>query len=1075
MSPFSLPDLRAGQQLLAGLGFSTVHANFDFETYSEAGFVWIPELNKWKCLPMASQGKKGLPVCGLAVYASHPSTEILSLSYDFRDGAGKHRWRPDLPPPYDLFEHIRQGKTLSGWNVAFEYWIWNCVGTRRYGWPPLPFNVLVDSMAKARAFSMPGKLAEISKVLPLSFPKDPEGERLIKKFTMPRDPTKADPRPRIKPADDPADAERFWQYNDRDTDAECEVGAWLPDLSPNEHAYWVDDQTINLRGVQIDLPLVEACIEIINAAVERYNAELLELTDCKPTELQKLQGWLHGRGVHLDAMDEEAIEKALKWDLPPDCRRALEIRAIMGSASVKKVFAMKNQVAPWGRLHDLYTFHGAHTGRPTGNGPQPTNLPKAGPKVYRCGWHNGKPTALGGCGRHHGAHTYSCPWCGKMRGPDAPAGWSPEAMDDAIEVILGRSLDLLQWFFGDAMLTIAGCLRGMFIAKPGHVLVSSDYSAIEAVVIAALANEEWRLEVFRTHGKIYEVSASKITGMPFEEFERHKRETGTHHPLRNKVGKIAELALGFMGWIDAWRRFDGPGTDDEVKKNILAWRAASPAIVHLAGAQHRDFEPCDPFGCEGMAIKAVQNPGVQFKVIRLDGTESGITYYCTNDTLYCKVPSGGLITYHRPRLDRADKEWRGLSLTYERWNSNADMGPIGWVRLALYAGKAIENCIAEGTQVLTKRGWVGIEQIQSGDQIHDGACFVSHAGLVSKTRQTCIEVDGVYMTPDHLVLTNEGWQAASSNPQPYRPDLRGIDSNLPRPQQRPRSVLAFALRLWTRLRKSWNRRSQGSKARGVAQLRMPYPFADESKGSHSRHESTPGLRSVALNGRSLLAAFTPSMGEIWRSRHSSLREVGCFFRELLEGHGAFVLARTPARTKRQQQGLFPPKLRMGNSKGPSEQHAQQHPNHDPLGATDCLRSSLTSRDQLNDSLLPSQSLLAAAQAADPCRSSQPRVFDIMNCGPLHRFVVRGASGPFIVHNCVQKVARDVQMNAIRQLEASGQPIVLHTYDEDVAEVPIESASIERFEAEMNRLPSWAAGWPIKAAGGWIGHRYRKAE
>lgn len=239
--------------------------------------------------------------------------------------------------------------------------------------------------------------------------------------------------------------------------------------------------------------------------------------------LQQLKGWLHGRGVHLDSMDEDAIEEALKWNLPPEARRALEIRAAVGSASVKKVFAMRNQATRAGRLHDLYTYHGARTGRPTGNGPQPTNLPKAGPHVYRCGYEflEGKDTLLpgGGCGRHHGAHTMWCHWCGKVtvRGPKASREWNPDAVDDALEAIGHRSLEWLQILFGDAMLTIAGVLRGLFIAAPGHDLISSDFSAIEGVVIAALAGEKWRLDVFAGHGKIYEMSAAKILGISFED------------------------------------------------------------------------------------------------------------------------------------------------------------------------------------------------------------------------------------------------------------------------------------------------------------------------------------------------------------------------------------------------------------------------------------------------------------------------------------------------------------------------------------------------------------------------------
>jgi DNA polymerase len=705
--PPTLDDLRAGTLLHAGLGWTTILPSIDFETYSEAGYVWDERDRKWHALPGASQGRKGLDVVGLAVYATHPSTEVLCFSYNLRDGQGKRFWRPGMPNPVELFDYLARGGVLAGWNVGFEFWVWNCVCTRLYNWPQLPQQQLICSMAKARAHSLPGKLDMAGKVLDLQHKKSPEGDRLLKKFSVPRNPTKADPRTRIRPEEDPVDGPKLYAYNATDTDAEGEAGSRIPDLSPTELRYWRDDQAINTRGVQVDMRAVNACIAVIEQAQVRYGTELMQLTGCKPTELQKLSGWLHAQGVHLDSMDEESVEEALERQLPPQARRALEIRAAVGSASVKKVFAMRNQVSPWGRLHDLYTFHGARTGRPTGNGPQPTNLPKAGPNVYRCGFlPSGKPSLVGtGCGRWHGGHTYTCPWCGTARGPDKSTEWNPAAMEDAIEVVNTGSLACVEWFFGDAMLTIAGCLRGLFIAKPEHTLVSSDYSSIEGVVIAALAGEQWRLETYakamdavtkqdKTRYGIYVVSASRAFGVPVDEFVKYQEETGQHHPLRDK-GKRMELGLGFGGWINALRspqiRYEG--TDAELTTAILAWRGASPAVVHFWGGQHRDFQPCPPFGLEGMAVLAIQNPGVEYPVTQLSGNPTGVSYVCHGDALYCKVPSGGLITYHRPRLHQSEKSWRGLEITYEGWNTNPKAGPMGWVTMPLYAGKCAENVV----------------------------------------------------------------------------------------------------------------------------------------------------------------------------------------------------------------------------------------------------------------------------------------------------------------------------------------------------------------------------------------------
>lgn len=716
--PPRFEDLTAGAKLVAALGFSTILPSFDFETYSEAGYVWSPEKNKWSALPGAAQERKGLPIVGAAAYAEHETTEVICLAYDLRDGLGKRHWRPGLPPPLDLFAYLARGGLISGWNVSFEQWIWNKVCTRRYGWPVLnPLN-LIDAMAKARSHALPGSLEEVGNVLNLKHRKDPEGDRLMKKFSMPQNPTKKDPRRRVRCVwtRDEVEAEintfpphlrekmrplieldfvdtwKYKAYNDRDIEAEAEANSLVPDMNEQELRYWRNDQAINLRGVQIDEVTRDACIAIVNEAIRRYTAELEALAGCKPTELKQLQGWLHAKGVHMDALDEDAIDEALtKWTLPPDVRRALEIRAAVGSASVKKVFAMKHRATRAGRLHDTYVWHGARTGRPTGEGVQSTNLPKAGPDVYRCGWHEGKPTALGGCGHYHGAHRFACPWCGKVRGPDKPAEWSPGAMEDAITVIRGASFDLVKWFFGDVMRTVAGILRGLFIAKPGHKLVSSDFSAIEGVVIAALAGEQWRLDVFAGHGRIYEMSAAKILGISFDDMMEHKKRTGQHHPARQNPGKIAELGLGFGGWINAWKQFDGPGTDEEIKANILAWREASPMIVQLWGGQkiknpHGRGWIEHFFGLEGACVQAIQYPGKIFSY-------RGIKYMLHDDVLYCRLLSGRRLTYHKPRLGQTLEDWRGHEISFEGWNSNQKVGPVGWLRMKTYSGKLAENVV----------------------------------------------------------------------------------------------------------------------------------------------------------------------------------------------------------------------------------------------------------------------------------------------------------------------------------------------------------------------------------------------
>lgn len=696
--------LPRGAQLVAGLGLATILPEMDFETYSEAGFVWDEGARKWRGPPGAAGGKKGLPIVGVAVYAEHPSTEVLAFSYDLKDGVGPRVWLPGMPNPVDLFAYLAAGGLVEAHNAGFEWWIWNRVCVRRYGWPPLALASQRCSMAKCRAHSLPGKLELVGDVLGLQFPKDPDGDRLLKKFSVPQNPTAKRAGRRIHMRDEPVDANKLIGYNARDILAEAEVSSRVPDLEGLELEFWRLDQSINRRGVQVDVEGVANCLAIVEQAHERYNAELYTLTGgqvARASELAALQKWLFDfHRVHMQSLDEETVDAALeRTDLPPPARRALEIRGKVGSASVKKVFAMRNQTTAAGRLHDLFTYYGARTGRTTGNGPQPTNLPKAGPDVYRCG----------ACGRHAGGrHKLACPWCNVPRPPDARLGeWSPEAVEDALRAIATRDLATVEYIFGDAMGAVGGCLRGLFVAADGFDLISSDYSAIEAVVLAMIAGVAWRIEVFRTHGKIYEASAAMMAKLPVEEILAHKKQHGVHHPLRDK-GKRAELACGYGGWVGAWIAFgaDKYMTEDEMKTATLEWRAASPEIPEFWGGQWRrvgrDWVP-ELYGVEGAFVSAVLNPGQEFAY-------RGFKFRMCGDALYLTLLSGRHLTYHRPRLTREDKYGRvQWAISFEGHNTNPKNGPVGWIGMDTYGGRLTENIVQATARDIQ---WFGMRNLE---------------------------------------------------------------------------------------------------------------------------------------------------------------------------------------------------------------------------------------------------------------------------------------------------------------------------------------------------------------------------
>ena len=642
-------------------------ATIDFETYSPAGFVWCNKINKW--LPPAGARLKGLPTVGTVAYTEHPDAEVLCMSYIFSYEGVPHEgiWVPNYCSLHPKFlEYVTQGGLIEAWNSAFEYWVWTNICVPKYGFPTIGLKQLHCAMAKARAFGLPGKLAEAGKVLNAITQKDKRGEALLHKFSIPRNPTKNNPELRniIKPnifnivpwggtvfawinnCSEDKDVSGLYGYCQTDVRAELEISELLPELSGSELGFWQLDQAINRRGVAMDVAAIEGSIKIVEATYAKYNAEINTLTDGavpSASALPKLKKWLASLGINLPSVTNEIIENICASQcLSYPVFRVLQLRHRLNSAAIKKLYAMRHQMSKAGRLHNLFVFHGARTGRATGMGPQPQNLPNSGPTL----------------------------------------DWNPNLAESVINDLQKGDLALIEKKYNNRPLAyISGCLRGMFIAAPGRDLICSDYSAIEAVVLAELAGEKWRQEVFRTHGMIYEMSASKITGIPFEEFVRYKEEHDAHHPMRKKVGKIAELASGYGGWVGSWKGF-GAGeyySDDEIEGHVRAWRAASPAIVHFWASIENVVMQVLSTGTIGYEL-----PYDNLKI----GLRAGVG--AIKKTLYIILPSGRRLYYHNPEF-LADHKRNKTVISFEGWNTNPKEGPLGWVRLRTYGGKLVQN------------------------------------------------------------------------------------------------------------------------------------------------------------------------------------------------------------------------------------------------------------------------------------------------------------------------------------------------------------------------------------------------
>lgn len=659
----------AGHQVKAFWGWSTVLPSLDFETASEAGFLFDVTTNKWIAPPGAAKGKKGLKITGVRAYVEHPTFRILSLSYDLKDGKGVRRWLPSMPPPRDLFDHVQRGGLLAGWNAGdFERTVWNLYCVARLGWPVMQPTQWRDSQAKARAMALPGKLEKAGEVLRLPVQKDKDGARLLNLFSIPRNPTKTNAKRWTLPSDEPAEAEKLYSYNDTDVDAESAINNALPDLTPYELDVWFTDQAVNQRGVAVDLVAIDNCISIVEQAFAKYNGEFRALTGgLNVTQNAKLREWLARHGVATTSLDEDHRAELLKTLPAGPARRAIELLEKIGSSSIKKLYSMRLQASIHGRLHGLYSYWAAATGRWTGNGPQPQNLPRP------------------------------------SKGFD-----NIEAIETALKVFETRDLATVELCYGDAIDAVASCLRSMFIAGPGCEFICSDFSAIEGVVMACLSGEQWRIDVFKTHGLLYEASAARMTGLTVQDFIDYKKANKKHHPYRQSHGKLAELSGQYASWINGWKSFGAAehlGSDDNIKAAILKYREESPTFPELWGGQTRGrFRDARPelFGLEGCAVAAIMWPGKEFWT-------HGIKFQMEGDVLYMHLLSGRRIPYHAPRLAPSTRDWAQpweQEITYECYDPLKKL----WVREKLYGGVLTNNLVQGTARDIQAHGMVNLER-----------------------------------------------------------------------------------------------------------------------------------------------------------------------------------------------------------------------------------------------------------------------------------------------------------------------------------------------------------------------------
>ena len=572
-------------------------------------------------------------------YILDPSFEILLFAYSL-DGM-----------PVEAID-VASGQVIPLWlknalknplyikhayNAAFEWFALS----KYLGW--LPPDQWRDTMLHALYCGYPASLDAAGRAMGL--PEDKKklttGKALIRYFCVPCKPSNANGnRTRNLPRHDPAKWALFKEYNGQDVVTEMEIDHRLSafPVPAFVQKQWETDLMMNARGVAVDMEMVSGALVIGATVKSQLMAEARQLSGLdNPNSIKQLARWLTeatDSDAEITSVTKETVATMLKQPQPANVQRMLEIRQELGKTSTKKYDALETCIADDGRVRGLLQFYGANrTGRWAGRLVQVQNLPR----------------------------TYTHP------------------LPPARQLVKDRNIDGLRLMYGSINDTLSQLIRTAFVATPGNVLIDADFSAIEARVISWLAGQEWRLEVFRTHGKIYEASASQMFHVPIEKIKKGNPE----YALRQR-GKVAELALGYQGGVSAMRRMDTGHnlddlSDDEVKGIVDRWRETNSMIRDLWNI------------VDSAAVTVITNGGAQ--TIRSEITDAVITLACELDvitgTRYMTIllPSGRKLYYPSPEI--GVNRWGNPSVSYMGQNQTTKR----WERVETYGGKLVENIV----------------------------------------------------------------------------------------------------------------------------------------------------------------------------------------------------------------------------------------------------------------------------------------------------------------------------------------------------------------------------------------------
>lgn len=587
--------------------------------------------------------------CGLYKYVQSADFEILLFAYSFDDEEEKII---DLAQGEQLPDEVVSALSdknviKTAYNAAFE---WYCLNKF---WSS-PIDQWRCTMVKGLYCGYPAGLAAIGNAIGLAEDKKKMsvGKALIRKFCVPCKETKKNGgRTRNLPKHEPEQWELFKEYCKQDVVTEKAIKKILDkvEFPQFEQEMWIIDQLMNAYGVQIDKKLVDGAIHIDNVRTEELLNEAVEISGLNnPNSVAQLKEWIsETTGEEVSSLSKADVPALIENTDSEKVKRMLEIRQELSKTSTKKYVAMENAVCEDSRVKGLLQFYGANrTGRWAGRLVQVQNLPRNYLKT----------------------------------------------LDFARELVKNKKIDSLKLIYGNVPDTISQLIRTAFVAPAGYEFVIADFSAIEARVISWLAGEQWRLEVFKTHGKIYEASASQMFGVPIDKIKKGNPE----YSLRQK-GKVAELALGYQGGSGALVQMGALKmglAEEELPDIVDRWRSSNKRIVDL----WHTIQIC--------ALKAVETGIPQ-------AMQKGIVFSIENGNLAITLPSKRKLFYIKPEL--ITNQFGNAAISYMGQNQTTKK----WERIPTYGGKLTENivqaiardCLAESIKALVNAGYVPVFHI----------------------------------------------------------------------------------------------------------------------------------------------------------------------------------------------------------------------------------------------------------------------------------------------------------------------------------------------------------------------------